>query len=298
MKRLLLFIPFLLLAFTAFAQVNIFPDSFPRVAGYKAVHVRTDYTYTKPAKKNVLIEKYFFDAAGHTILRLSVCENKTCGRNSYTYSGEQLVSHRNFSSWTPYAKNPEKSKWDSTLLSNEISFQYTGGKLTGYKDYVSSMGGLAFERSFSYDPAGKLKTEDTRTYYDSFTNDLQTVHYALVDRKEYTYQDTVTHIRYNRNNVLTATEELVFLRNGQIRRQTLRSVKGQLIDQRQYRYNDKQQLVEIVSSETGFDGFGNSYDGMGYDRTLFQYDAEGKWTSKTLYARGKLVSQERYEYVK
>ncbi len=81
-------------------------------------------------------------------------------------------------------------------------------------------------------------------------------------------------------------------------RQTLKSVNGKILDKHSYKYNDKLQVIEISAIETGYDGFGNTYDGMGYDKTILNYDATGKLVSKELFYKGKQCVIEKYEYSK
>jgi hypothetical protein len=298
MRHFLLILLTSLFVVIATGQPNIYPDTFPKVVGYKSVVVKTDYLCSNPATKNKVTSKYLFDNSGNTTAFLSICDNKICGRNIYTYSNNQLVSHKNFSTWTPYKNDISESKWDSTLLSNEITFQYNGNKLISYKDYVPEMQNVFFEKIFTYNSIGKIISENTKTYYDSITEKLETVHYAIIDKKEYAYNDTITNIKYYRNNTLRATEEMVTLKNGNIIRQTLKSVKGKILNKQSYKYNDKMQLVEINTVETGYDGFGNTYDSMAYEKTLLKYDDTGKLISKEQFYKGKLCNREKYEYSK
>lgn len=296
--------PFLLLFLTslfvvaAIGQPNIYPDTFPNVLGHKSVAVKTDYLCSTPITKNKITAKYLFDNSGKTVAFLSICDNKVCGRNIYTYSENQLVSHKNFSTWTPYKNDISESRWDSTKLSNEITFQYNGNKLSSYKDYVPEMQNVFFEKNFAYNSTGKISFENTKTYYDSFTVKLEQVHYAIVDKKEYAYNDTITNIKYYRNNILQAIEEIISLKSGKIVRQTLKSITGKILDKHSYKYNDKLQVIEISAIETGYDGFGNAYDGMGYDKTILNYDVTGKLVSKELFYKGKVCVKEKYEYSK
>lgn len=288
----------MLLKFTATGQPNIYPDTFPKVMGYKSVVVKTDYLCSKPKTQNKVTAKYLFDNSGNTTAFLSICNNKVCGRNIYSYSNNQLVSHKNFSTWTPYKNDISESRWDSTKLSNEITFQYSNNKLISYKDYVPEMQNVFFEKSFIYNSTGKISSETIKTYYDSFTVKLEPVHYATVDKKEYSYNDTITNVKYYRNNILQATEEVISLKNGVVIKQTLKSVNGKILDQHSYKYNDKLQLIEISATETGYDGFGNTYDGMGYGKTILEYDVTGKLMSKELIYNGNSCVREKYEYSK
>ncbi len=140
----------------ALGQPNIYPDTFPNVLGYKSVAVRTDYLCPSPVTKNKITSKYLFDNSGNTVAFLSICDNKVCGRNIYTYSNNQLTSHKNFSTWTPYKNDISESKWDSSILSNEITFQYSNNKLSSYKYYVPEMQNVFFEKSFTYNSTGKI----------------------------------------------------------------------------------------------------------------------------------------------
>ncbi|UAY51045.1 hypothetical protein [Ferruginibacter albus] len=207
------------------------------------------------------------------------------------------MSHKNFGSWTSNENNISASKWDSTSLSDEITFQYIGNKLSSYK-YYQEEGVCFIEKSFTYNAAGKILSENIKTYYDSFTVKLEPVHYAINDKKEYAYTDTVTHIKYYRNNVLQATEELISLKNGKLARQILKAANGKILQKYTYTYNNQQQLIQITSFETGYDGFGNIYDLMDYNKTILNYDATGKLISKELFSQGKLCDREKYEYLK
>ena len=295
MRSFLLILLTPLCVVTATGQPNIYPDTFPKVVGYKSVTVKTDYLCSNPATKNKITSKYLFDNSGNTTSFLSICENKVCGRNIYIYSNNQLVSHKNFSTWTPYKNDISESRWDSTLLSNEIKFQYNGNKLSSYK-YYQTDGKCFFETNFTYNSTGKIVSENSKTYYDSITQKLEIVQYAIIDKKEYSYNDTITNIKYYRNNILQATEEIISLKTGSVIRQTLKSVNGIILDKHSYKYNNNMQLIEINAIVTGYDGFGNTYDGLPYEKILLKYDDTGKLLNKEQFYKGKLCDREKYEY--
>ncbi|MEI9911031.1 MAG: hypothetical protein WDO71_15955 [Bacteroidota bacterium] len=119
------------------------------------------------------------------LLFLSICNNKVCGKHIYSYSNGLLVSHKNFNSWTSYQNNINESKWESTLLSNEFSFSYTGNKLTGFEQYISTKETVFIENELKYDATGKLIAEIIRTYNDTLNEKFETINYVINDRKEY-----------------------------------------------------------------------------------------------------------------
>jgi hypothetical protein len=248
--------------------------------------------------KNKITGKYIFDNSGNTIAFLSIWDNKVCGKNIYSYSNSHLISHKNYSTWTPYKNNISESKWDSTKLSNEITFKYDGDNLIYYSDYVPEIENVFFEKSFTYSPEGKILVENIKTYYDSTTEKLETVHYAINDKKEYSYKDTITFIKYFRNNLLQATEEIISDKKGNVLQTILKSINGKLLNKYSYKYNDKSQLIEIRTIETGYNGFGDTFDVMPYEKTVLKYDNTGKIISKEQFYKGNLCDIDRYEYVK
>jgi hypothetical protein len=104
MRHLLLILLTPLFVFTAKGQPNIYPDTFPNVLGYKSVTVETNYLCSSPEIKNRITAKYLLNYLGNTTAFFSVCDNEVCGRNIYTYSCNQLISHKNFSTSTPFMK--------------------------------------------------------------------------------------------------------------------------------------------------------------------------------------------------
>lgn len=298
MKHTILLVGCLVLCAGLYSQSNIFPDSFPNVKGYKSVAVRIDYICSSPVLKNQLSSRYYFDNNGNTREAEQICDDKVCGRQRYTYVNNQLARHQNYSTWTSPENNPDDSNWDSTALSNEISFTWNGNRLASFRDHSDFMGGDFMEKKFIYDDAGRMASEEIRTPYDSLKND-QFVRYFLVDRKEYSYRDTTVTVNYYRNKTLVAKESIVKNKKGLVLKSEVKKVPdGRVIERISYKYNPGQQPIEINLFETGYDGFGNTYDSVAGDKTTMEYDAAGKLVTRRSFNKGRLCSVEHYIYTK
>jgi hypothetical protein len=99
---------------------------------------------------------------------------------------------------------PMKSLFNTTTIGLFLTKKY------------SRNGNVFFEKSFTYNSIGKLVSENTKTYYDSTTEKLEIVHYAIIYKKKSVYNDTITNIKYYRNNVLQSTEEVIAFKNGKV----------------------------------------------------------------------------------
>lgn len=290
----------LVLSFAWAAQGQFFSsaDTLPNVAGYKSATVKQEYACSQLARKNEVTGKYFFDKMGNTISFLSICDNKPCGKNIYAYSNNLIISFKGYNSWTSLSNDLNKSKWESTVLSNEILYKCKGNKLISSSYYTRPDERVFVENNLTYDAEGRLFTREIKTYYDSFTVKHENVHYAVNDRMDYSYKDTITSIKYYRNNELTGTEEVVSNKSGNVLKSTLKIVSGKILKQTINTYNSKMQVVEIDAIDTGYDGFGNPHDMVANDKTLLKYDEAGKLISKQWSYKNKICVTERYEYSK
>lgn len=299
MRQYLITLLAVLYVSAANGQANIYPDTFPNSAGYRSVTVKMDYTCTAPVRKNETIAKYLFDNAGKTTEFLSINENKPYGRQLYSYYNNRLVAHKNFSSFLPDKRDPSNYAWDSTMLSSDISFEYDGDKLSTCRVNYPQMKGMSYETNYGYNSAGQLVFEGLKTFYDSVTAKLEVVQLVKTCRKEYTYSDTVTMIKCYNGHTLTATEEIITLKNGKVLKQTLKAVDGKILRKKSYKYNDRMQVVEINDFETGIDEYGNAGDfAIGIAKAILKYDNEGKLVSREYYDKGKTCYSVRYVYTK
>lgn len=289
---------FIILIFSAArAQPDIFRESFPRSKGAKSVTVKTDYLCSKPVSKNKITARYLFDADGNAIACLSVCDNnKVCGKQLYNYVNNSLVSYQNYSTWVSVNDGSNDSRWDSTILSDEAMYTYSNNKITGIRQYIDSMKRLSIEINLSYDANGKVSREEIKRYEDSlggrFAIHLKTV--TII--KEYSYKDTITTIRYLSDSKLRSTETIRKDKRGNIIKEELKSSEGKILKSSSYKYNSKNQLSEIRAIDTGYDGFGNTYDTIAQDKIVLKYDAAGRLIAKEFYWKGSICSVERYEY--
>lgn len=258
---------------------------------------KTEYRCADASMKNKATAKYMLNSMGKTTSWITSWNNKANGKNVYEYSDNFLVSSKNYRSFT-YKNNPKEPEWDSNLLSNEYKFRYKDGRLSSYSLYTHDLPSVFMEFDVQYNSDGKVSVENTKTYYDSFTVKLQQVHYAVSDRAEYSYNDTVTKIKYFRNNVFQSSEEIITNKQSKVLRQVLTGNDGTLRHNYTYRYDEKMQPVELKRMETGVDGFGNGSDIVAYEKMTFKYDEEGKLIQKECYSYGRVCMVEKFEYVK
>jgi hypothetical protein len=274
------------------AQQNIFPDTFPNTKGISEVIVRQSCSTCIPPTKDIIYEKYLFDANGNNIAWYAMHENKPDGKQTFNYQNGKLISYQNFSTHT--SVNDSEMIWNSSILTSKAQYQYTNGQLANAKWFEDTV--LIYDINYLYDGNRRIKEEQKTNYpipnyYSSFEPNSD----SLLDnpdakklvhsQKQYINQDSTTTIKYYKENILTGVETIKKDNKGNILSTRTVDAKGKLLKQVTNSYNIKGQLIEKSIKDTGFDGFGLPYDYPAGDKEIYEYDSSGKLKTIKTFAK-------------
>jgi hypothetical protein len=145
---------------------------------------------------------------------------------------------------------------------------------------------------------GKLKIEYFEQVYEYVKDNITTLGFSKNDKKTYEYLDTLIIAKYYRENLLLSVEKFTLNKDGKVLQRELKSLQGKIIKKVNYQYDNKSRLIAVIGNETGKDGFGNSTDGLPFDKTIWKYDKVGKLISKENVYQGRVCNIEKYEYLK
>ena len=145
---------------------------------------------------------------------------------------------------------------------------------------------------------GTVKTEYFEQVYEYQKDNKTTLGFSKTDKKSYEYFDTLTLVKYFRDDKLLSIEKFIKKNKGKTLFRELTLLNGTIIKKINYCYDDKLRLVEVIGNETGKDGFGNTTDGIPFDKTIFKYDKLGKLVRKENIYQGKICLVEQFEYLK
>src|SRR5690606_38537799 len=134
----------------------------------------------------------------------------------------------------------------------------------------------SLEIVYKYDHEGNLQNETITDFPDpNSVGTFEPNSSKLVDdedlkklitlKKEYNYTDTTVTIKYFKKETLTGIETKLKNSKGDIIRSTLKDSSGKILKVVTYSY-DQDRLKQKEINETGYDGFGNPYDYLGYDK--------------------------------
>lgn len=288
---------------------NIFPDTFPNTPGIKSVIVKETCLTCPDNQKERISEKFFFNDSGQNVEWVSICENKPCGKQNYYYENGSLVSYTNRSTWVSTSTTGDFGmQWDSTLLTNKLEYFYEKNVLVKTIWTDGQTNSKSLEIRYEYDDLGRLKIETIIDFPDPNTiGTFEPNSTELIDdedlknqielRKEYNYSDSTTTIRYFKKGILTGIETKTKNKKGELLKSYLKDANGKIIQTVTNTY-ELGLLKQKVTSEIGYDGFGNPYDFLGYDKESYEYDNKGNLTETKLYSKGQVQLVKKYEYKK
>jgi len=309
MKRLTILLIGLLTCLLASGQKNIFPDLFPRTKGIKEVIVKRDCHVCLPPITNEIVQKYYFDEEGFNIKRSGFYKNELCGYQIYNYYDGKLINYKNISTLVSTSKEGDFAMvWDSTILTNEVKYQFEAERLVNTKWIYGRDNRVSIEIVYSYDMGGRLQEEQITNYPDpnSFGQfepnsdkwiDAPDARRLVINKIEYEYIGSQTTKMFYKEEKLTGIENIEKDNTNQIIQTTVKDTLGKILSQEVYFYNDIGQLIEKQMIDTGYDGFGNPYDFVSFEKESYEYDNKGTLKSRRMYSGGQLFQEERLEYI-
>jgi hypothetical protein len=270
---------------------------------FKEVLIYSDCNNCDPPTKNQKVASY--SISGSNIIKTTFCERKPCGIKIFEFKADKMLRYTNKETWVSTSNIGDFGmQWDSSITSLYINYEYDEySKKERY--YNGQTDRLESEKVYQYDIKQRLvKVEikdfpnpdyfatfnpnDTASFYDKDEKILTT------RRKEFTYQNDSTVVKFFKKDSLTGIQYIVKIGNTTIKdiNDAQNKPRSRVIET----YNKLGQLVEIKTKENGYDGFGNGYDFIKYDKETLSYDLKGRISVHEYYNNDELIISEKYLY--
>ncbi|MEP2025911.1 MAG: hypothetical protein ABJH98_05280 [Reichenbachiella sp.] len=298
MNKILTLLTVIIFTNTAFAQHNIVPDTLTRIYGVKYVLLTNE--------KETPFYKYSFDAEGRNYKNEGLDSlGRVRGRVLFSYTNERLDTLTRYSTYgfDPYA-------WDSTSLTYKITYQVQDDKVSRLS-WLDDGDFLSMQIDYSYDQQNRIIREEVREFeqpgvisFSAFEpnsanfKDSITEMGNSVREKLYKYEQENCSISYYINGRLTGMETQIFDRNNNIIKRTISNVNGEPLLTEKFKYDSQNREIERTITQTGYDGYGYSYDFVCYDRYTTQYFEDGRIKSTINYCGDEYKSMVKYNWIK
>ncbi len=157
--------------------------------------------------------------------------------------------------------------------------------------------------NYIYNLNGTVAKEETYTYPQpgfvaSFEPGSTTISNRPAPReqgityKEFSYAVNTTTVKWYAGGKRTKTEIIEKSVDGKITKRIMKDMKGRVLKRESRKYNQKGLLIEILSSDNGYE----DHDYVFGDRQTFRYSSNGRLTNKISNSKGKAFMEEHYEY--
>jgi len=305
MKQLIILVLVLITCY--FSQGQIVP--FETMPGVKTIEVIQDCERCNPPIKSKKVAQLFFDKNGNNTEWYSMNGDTPIGKQEFNYKNEILISCINRNAWVSTSNEGDFGMvWDSTFLVTQEFYYYTHERLSKIQRLDGETKRIEFFTNFIYNADGKLVEEITTCYPDpdfagSFepgTDKLISIPEAnkiITLRKVFQYKENFITIQYFKDSIPTGIETIEENGKGNKIISVVKDMKGQIRSQINYKYNENGQMVEKISTNKGYNAFGNISDELIFDKEIKIYDLKGNLISKTDYLNGLVYIEERYEYI-
>ena len=309
MSKLITLLILINYSFFTYAQSNLYPDTLNRDSNLDYVMILRDCLSCNPIVKNEPIYKLLFDNKGLNIERQgldSLLNPK--GRLLYDYEMGKLISYRNYNIFTCNFSDFDNCIWDSTKIAQKVEYEYFNNLISKIK-WLNDGDRLSFDIVFVYNNLGKIENEILTEYsypdiyeYQAFKPNssefLDTIKVIgnSFKKKLYKYFENSLYIDYYVDNKLTGKEYQKFNKLNQLQNRLVSNPKGDTLLNETVVYNSKGNVIEKLTNEIGYDGYGDSYDYLGYDKIIYIYDSADRLINEKMYSKNELVIIDRYEY--
>ena len=291
---------------TCLGQNNDFLETFEGDFDFQLITVTRDCFSCKPIVKNEKVVQYHFDKVKSILTDSTFYKGSLSGIGIRKYENGDLTSYKCKGTWVSTSNVGDFGMtWDSSITTYKIDYQYEKGQLINKKNFDAQTERLTTEVIYTYDKNGKLIKELIKDYPDpdyfltfkpnsteSFY-DKDEVKFTL-RRKEYSYKDSQTIIKYFKSDSLTGVQS-IFKSKSELNIKTTRS-EGNTVYKAIKRFNSSNQIIEIVQNDTGYDAFGFGYDFLKYDRETFEYDDKNRLSIHKYFNDSVLVMTDFYRF--
>jgi len=257
---------------------------------------------------NAPIQKFLFDEQGLHTARNSFRDGKLDGKQTYIYEEGQLVYMESRLTYVSTSATGDFGmEWGSTRITREHGYTFEGNRLI--RAYIMEEDGtLSLEADYTYDEQGRLLNETFTDHPDpTAVGRFKSNSTELIDdpnlwkktvyEKRYRYVEQAVTITYFKNGKQTGTEQRKLDAEGNLVSLTLRNERAKILKQESYTYQAGKLIEKQTIATDYYDGFGNPYDALAYDKEVYRYNEQGNLIEKELYIKGELAETLMYTYL-
>lgn len=307
----LLVILFLGISFNLLGQVkgaNYFENT-KGISKVKQHIVFVDSTFDHSSKLNYI---YFeFDKHGNNIERYILVQGNKEGIVYFEWNEDGTL--KLFNSYQSYSVQQINNElllfWNKDELTNSVTYEYRKGNLVKVQSHVDASF-VDWTRYLQYDNKGRITSEKTIYHpvsensvlgFTSNSTELKMLREAgktIVKNKKMSYTKHSAKTEYFVNGEKSGSSTQFFNKKGKLIEEYVYNKEGNEVYFQENKFNKKGDLISQIFRETGYDGFGDSYDTIAVDSLVYYYDEQKRVTSIENYWKGKLISTLYNTYIK
>ncbi len=277
------------------------PGNFERQKGVISVfHKRLCST----CKDKVHIATFLFEN-GLNIEKQVIHDEKKSGLTKYIWNSDGTINSAQF--YHSFSGEDKIQKWDSTIISDEVKYDYAGAKLNkitwtdGGQEKVNQV------VNFYYGANGKVAREEKINSpvsgivfgFKPNSNeiiDLPPSGETVIFHRTFRYAGDSVFVDYFNRGARSGSGRMRLNKAGKTVHETVYTSTGTLIYECKNRYNQAGKILEQNVVDTGYDGYGNSSGDPGFDNITFRYDQMGRLAIVIKSFKGVPVVTDFYEY--
>lgn len=264
MKNLLL-IPILFLSFGVYSQHKTISLQSENLKGRVQSYAKKTFVSAKNSNDFLLKYNvtYFFNKKGNIVRVENYRENnKLDSKEVFEYKNDKISKHNLLN--------------NTGIIGKKTLFDYdSNGNLASQKKY-NSQDKLQYDTSYLYNQKGQLTTQQKL---------IPSINYTM--KEDYTYDDFNNLIvRKKTARIGTTKETFRYNSDGLPIKKSEYNAMGELFSVIDYEYNKQNDKTSLKKYDAN-----NSLNY--YESYEYVYDANGNWTEKNSFEKGKKVSQEK-----
>lgn len=298
MNKILILLTIIISSNTALAQHNIIPDTLTRIYGVKNV-VLTD-------EEGTPFYKYSFDANGRNYKNEGLDSlGRIRGRVLFSYTNGTLDTLTRYSTYSF-----DSHAWDSTSLTYKIAYQFQDRNVSRLS-WLDDGDFLSMQIDYFYDDQNRITKEQVREFsqprvisFSAFEPNTANLRDSITEignsarEKLYKYEKGKCSISYYLNGRRTGTEIQKYDENGNMINRIIQNINEETLLTENFKYDSKVREIERTISQTGYDGYGYSYDFVCFDRFTTQYFEDGRIKSTINFCGDDYKSEVLYNWIK
>lgn len=283
-----------------------FLETFNGDFNFQLITVKRDCFNCTPIVKDEKVVQYNFNKVKSILTDSTFYKGSLSGIGIRKYENVNLASYKSKGTWFSTSNVGDFGMtWDSTITTYRVDYQYKNGQLINEKTFDGQTERLTTEVIYTYDKNGKLIQELIKDYPDPdyFLTFKPNSTEAFYDKDElryttrkkvYTYNKDRTSIEFFKTDSLTGIQTIIKSLNET--KTILKDTNGKLRSEVIKKTNQLNQIVKILTTENGYDGFGYGYDYTAYNKQTFKYDSLNRLLKRYYFNNGKMVMIDSYSY--